>query len=191
MERILPGFSHCIDATHPYAREVTQNIRAACEAAGIPYLRLKRAESRLKADDPVVTVSSTEEAVRVLQEMEGNILLSTGAKEVGKYAHVGPDRLFPRVLPSRESIASCEDAGIAHRNIIAMQGPFTQEMNEATIRQYGIRVMVTKDGGKAGGFRDKIEAARNTGTRVVLIARPEDEGLDAAQILAVLEGEKL
>ena len=191
MERILPGFSHCIDATHPYAREVTQNIRAACEAAGIPYLRLKRAESRLKADDPVVTVSSTEEAVCVLQEMQGNILLSTGAKEVGKYAPAGTDRLFPRVLPSRESIASCEDAGIAHRNIIAMQGPFTQEMNEATIRQYGIRVMVTKDGGKAGGFRDKIEAARNTGTRVVLIARPEDEGLDAAQILAVLEGEKL
>ena len=64
-------------------------------------------------------------------------------------------------------------------------------MNEATIRQYGIRIMVTKDGGKAGGFRGKIEAARNTGTRVVLIARPEDEGLDAAQILAVLEGETL
>ena len=191
MERILPGFSYCIDATHPYAREVTQNIRAACEAAGVPYLRLKRAESRLLPDDPVITVPSTEAAVQALEKIEGNILLSTGAKEVGKYAPLGPERLFPRVLPSKESIGSCEDAGIAHRNIIAMQGPFTQDMNEATIRQYGIRVMVSKDGGKAGGFRDKIEAARNTGTRVVLIARPEDEGLDAAQILAVLEGEKL
>ena len=171
MVRILPGFARCIDATHPYAKEVTKNIRAACGEAGIPYLRLKRAESLLKKDDPVVTVASAEEAVAALAQMEGNILLSTGAKEVGKYAPLGPERLYPRVLPSKESIASCEDA--------------------ATIRQYGIRIMVTKDGGKAGGFRDKIEAARNTGIQVVLIARPEDEGFDAAQILAELEGETL
>ena len=89
-----------------------------------------------------------------------------------------------------QSIEACEAAGVPHRNIIAMQGPFTQEMNEATIRQYNICALVTKDGGKAGGFRDKIEAARNTGIRVVLIGRPEEEGMNAAQILAALEGEE-
>lgn len=189
MRRILPGFSHCIDATHPYAKEVTKNLRAACEQTGVPYFRLKRGESLLKEDDPVITVATTEEAAKVLEEMEGNALLSTGAKELAAYAPAGPERLYPRVLPSKDSIASCEAAGIPHRNIIAMQGPFTQEMNEATIRQYAIRVLVTKDGGKAGGFRDKIEAAKSTGITVLVIRRPEDQGMAADEILAVLKGE--
>ena len=191
MDTILPAFSYCIDATHPYARIVTQNLRNASEAAGVPYLRLKRAESRLEEDDPVIVVGSAEEAAAALAKMPGNVLLSTGAKEVGKYAPAGPGRLYPRVLPSVASIESCEAAGVPHRNIIAMQGPFTQEMNEATIRQYDIRVLITKDGGAAGGFRDKIEAARNTGIQVILIGRPEEEGMNAAQILAALEGESL
>ena len=190
MNGILPAFACCIDATHPYARVVTDNLRAAAEEAGVPYYRLKRAESRLEEDDPVITVATTEEAAAVIAGIDGNILLSTGAKEVGKYAPAGPERLYPRVLPSVQSIEACEAAGVPHRNIIAMQGPFTQERNEATIRQYNICALVTKDGGKAGGFRDKIEAARNTGIRVVLIGRPEEEGMNAAQILAVLEGEE-
>lgn len=186
MAKILPGFSHCIDATHPYAKEVTKSLRTVCAEKDIPYYRLKRAESSLLKDDPVTVVSSTEEAAALLKETPGNVLLSTGAKELSVYAAADPARLYPRVLPLGSSLASCEAAGIPRRNIIAMQGPFTQEMNEATIRQYGIETLVTKDGGDVGGFRGKIDAARNTGIHVILISRPEEDGMTAEEILAVV-----
>ena len=100
---------------------------------------------------------------------------------------VNEARAYSRVVPT----AAWQSLGFDAGHIIAMQGPFTQEMNEATIRQYDIRVLITKDGGAAGGFRDKIEAARSTGIQVILIGRPEEEGMNAAQILAALEGESL
>ena len=60
------------------------------------------------------------------------------------------------------------------RNIIAMQGPFSTECNIALIRQYQIRYLVTKDGGREGGFGQKREAALRTGIPMILIDRPED-----------------
>ena len=63
-------------------------------------------------------------------------------------------------------------------NIIALQGPFSQELNEALIRQYHIKYLVTKDGGRAGGFAEKARAAQAAGAALVLIRRPKEEGLD-------------
>ena len=68
-------------------------------------------------------------------------------------------------------------------NILALQGPFTQELNEALIRQFHIRYLVTKDGGKAGGFQEKALAAVATGAQLLLIRRPEDDGLDYESVL--------
>lgn len=113
----------------------------------------------------------------------GNILLATGAKELGAFAPLGGGRLYPRVLPSLESLAACETAGIPRSNILALQGPFTQELNEALIRQYHIRFLVTKDGGRAGGFAEKTAAAAATGTELILLRRPEEEGLDYETVL--------
>ena len=62
-------------------------------------------------------------------------------------------------MPSEESVAACRRAGIPSRNIIALYGPFTQRLNEALMEQYHIRFLVTKDGGEAGGFREKAAAA--------------------------------
>ena len=64
-----------------------------------------------------------------------------------------------------------------------MQGPFREELNRALIHQFQIRWLVTKDGGSAGGFEEKIRAARSSGCGIIVIRRPEDRGLSMESIL--------
>lgn len=184
MAAMLRGFDLCVDATHPYAVEASKNIRASCAASGVPYRRLLRGKS--EAPD-AVTAGSAAEAAAYLAGTEGNILLTTGAKELPAFAALDPNRLYPRVLPSHEGISACEAAGIPHRNIIAMQGPFSRELNAALIRQYKIAHVVTKDGGAAGGFSEKAEAARETGAALLVLRRPEESGADFDEILKECE----
>ena len=115
---------------------------------------------------------------------QGNVLLTTGAKELAAFAALSPERLFPRVLPTREGIAACEAASIPHKNIIAMQGPFSYALNCALIKQFSIRYLVTKDGGAVGGFAEKAQAAQDTGAQLIVVRRPAENGQTAAQILA-------
>ena len=173
MAELLQGSDLCVDATHPYAVEVTKSVRRACSEAGVPYRRLLRDRS---ADTDALVVDSAEAAAELLADREGNILLATGMKELPAFAGISPARLYPRVLPTGDSIAACERAGIPHRNVIAMQGPFSRELNEALIRQFHIVYLVTKDGAKAGGVQEKGQAAENTGIELVLIRRPEETG---------------
>ncbi len=177
---LLQGAALCVDATHPYARHISESVKATCEAENTPLLRLKRPDSEL---GDAHAVESAAEAAAYLAQREGNILLTTGAKELRSFAALPPERLFPRILPSMESIAACEEMGIPHRNIIAMQGPFSKEMNTATIRQYAIRFLVSKDGGKAGGFAEKAAAAKETGTELIVLRRPEENGLSFDEVL--------
>ena len=79
--------------------------------------------------------------------------------------------------------AAGEGAGIPHRNIIAMQGPFTLELNLALMQQFHIRYLVTKDGGSAGGFAEKAQAAAQSGAALVVLRRPEECGETAEEIL--------
>ena len=184
MAELLQGSDLCVDATHPYAVEVTKSVRRACIEAGVPYRRLLRDRS---ADTDALVVDSAEAAAELLADREGNILLATGMKELPAFAGISPARLYPRVLPTGDSIAACERAGIPHRNVIAMQGPFSRELNEALIRQFHIVYLVTKDGGKAGGFQEKVQAAENTGIELVLIRRPEETGKSFDEVVKSCE----
>ena len=176
------GFHRCVDATHPYAVDATKNIRAACAVAGVEYHRLLREESPLPAGSMVFATAA--HAAAFLAGCSGNVLLATGAKELTAFAALSPERLFPRVLPTREGIAACEAAGIPHKNIIAMQGPFSYALNCALIKQFSIRYLVTKDGGAVGGFAEKAQAAQDTGAQLIVVRRPAENGQTAAQILA-------
>ena len=149
MTTLLQGAALCIDATHPYAVDATKNIRTACAAAGVEYHRLLREESPLPAGSMVFATAA--HAAAFLAGCSDNVLLATGAKELAAFAALSPERLFPRVLPTREGIAACEGADIPHKNIIAMQGPFSYALNRALMEQFAIRFLVTKDGGAAGG----------------------------------------
>ena len=181
MTALLQGADLCVDATHPYAVEATRNIRSACGQVGVEYHRLLRPASPLPAGSAVFATAG--QAAEYLAKTEGSILLATGAKELAVFAGIDPDRLFPRVLPTVEGITACEKAGIPHRNIIAMQGPFSYALNAALLQQFHIQFMVTKDGGAAGGFAEKVQAAQASGVQLVVIRRPEEEGETAEEIL--------
>ena len=181
VESSLKGAALCIDATHPYAVEATKNIKAAAEKAGVGYLRLLRPASPLPEN--CLVFESAKQAAEALAAEEGNLLLATGAKELTQFAAIPPQRLYPRVLPTLESIAACEAAGIPHRNIIAMQGPFSYALNRALMEQFAIRFLVTKDGGAAGGFAEKAQAAAQCGVQLIVLRRPEEQGETAETIL--------
>ena len=195
IRELIRGADLVVDATHPYAVLVTENIRQAAEEEGVELVRLVRARddqtSQKNGPGPARyrIASDASDAARIALEIagkEGRILLTTGSKNLGTYAAViDPEHLYARVLPLIGSIELCEQAGIPHRNIIAVQGPFSQALNEAVIRDYGIDVMVTKESGKAGGFAEKIRACEECGIPAVVIARPEEEGLTYEEVLAV------
>ena len=184
LTQAVEGFDRCIDATHPYALLASANIRAACERAGVPLRRLLRPESGAEG---VVPAGSCAKAAELLAGREGNILLTTGAKELPAFGAIEKERLFVRVLPCHESLAACEALGVPHRNILALRGPFTQKLNEAILEQYHIRWLVTKDGGAAGGFPQKLAAARALGVGVVLVERPEDAGVTMEELFKEAE----
>lgn len=183
MQRLLSGFSRCVDATHPYAVEATANIARACARAHVPLRRLLRKAS---APEDWVQADSLEAAARYLSGQEGNILLTTGAKGLAAFSRLEGARLYPRVLPVADSLQACLDARIPTRNIIAMHGPFTQGLNEAILEQFSIRWLVTKDGGGAGGFAEKVRAARARNVGVIVVGRPRETGDGFEQVLAWL-----
>ena len=162
-----------IDATHPYAASITESVARACAETGTEYLRLLR-EASEQAED-TLCVADAEEAAALLSKKEGNILLTTGSKELVAFEGVEKERLYVRVLPSKEALDLCEKAQIPHSHILALQGPFTTALNIALMEQYHIGILVTKDGGKKGGFLEKQEAARLQKAALVVIGRPTQE----------------
>ena len=152
-------------------------------------LRCLRKESEDEAKDSkgdkngIIHVKNTAEAVRYLSEKEGNIFLTTGSKELvlwqGLPGHL--ERIFARVLPVEASVHICRELGYSGRHIIAMQGPFSAEMNYIQLKEFQCSYMVTKDGGDTGGFKEKMQAAKKAGATAVVIDRPKDKGMSLEQ----------
>lgn len=180
-------FDLCIDATHPYAVEATENIKYASASANLPYLRLLREESLLQNE---VYCKEASEAVEIVNRQGGNILITTGSRNLKAFTGISgfSSRVYARVLPTLEAIQKCESLGVGKGRIIAMQGPFSQELNEALMRQFDIAQLVTKDSGAPGGFMEKISAANACSVRVIIIGRPlEETGLSLEEIIKRLE----
>lgn len=200
-----------IDATHPFARIVTENLKAACEECKVEYIRCLRdaieegdkTEGREAIESigateerctdretaSVVEVDSVREAVRFLKGTEGKILITTGSKELKEYTEI-PDyrnRCYARVLPAGEAVSESCALGFEGKHLIAMQGPFSKEMNVALLHHIGACYFVTKESGKAGGFPEKLQAAEETGTVLVVIGRPKEAGMTLTEVQAYLE----
>lgn len=180
-------FDLVIDATHPYAEAATGNIEAACAATGTEYLRLNR--DGATSGGETIEVNSIQAAADFLASHPGNALITTGSKELSPYAGVPGfrERLYARVLPTQAALAAVERAGFGLAHAIAMQGPFSTEMNAAMLRAVRAEWLVTKDSGENGGLPQKIEAARAAGARCVVVGRPKQvDGLSYAQTVALL-----
>lgn len=167
-----------LDATHPYARVVTENVTQVCQKMGIVWYRvLRKSELETTNADSIVTVDSVDQAVEWLKSHEGTVLVTTGSKELVKYTAI-PDykeRIFARILPDSQALLNSETLGFPRNHMIAMQGPFSLEMNIATMRMTGANYLVTKESGHAGGFLDKIHAAEVVGATALVIGRPLKE----------------
>ncbi len=181
------GFDLVIDATHPYADKATKNIMKACSAAETEYLRLLR-ENGFFPEDALV-VPDAESAAELLKDTKGNILLTTGSKDLSKYSKINgfSERVYARVLPAEHSLELCRQAGIPPAHIFAVQGPFSVEMNTAMLHAAAAKFLVTKDGGGSGGFEEKAVAARETGTALVVIGRPpQGKGMNLSDTIDLL-----
>lgn len=178
-----------VDTTHPYARIVSENIKAACSRAGCDYIRLLR-PSGVGDQMDCLFFGSNEEAAAYLDRTDGNVLLTVGSKELSKYTVIRDyqRRIFPRVLPMAEVVNSCTALGFSGKQLICMQGPFSEELNTAMIDQIKASYVVTKDSGETGGFLEKYHAAQRTGAKLLVIGRaPEEEGLPSEAVIRAIE----
>lgn len=183
------GIHLVIDATHPHARLVSEEIQEACGRTGVRLERCLRAEGEQNKARDWVEVDSIQEAVSFLSSVSGVIFATTGSKELEALCQI-PDyqkRVYARVLPTSNVLKKCEKLGITGSHLIAMQGPFSTEMNTLFLRQTKAEWLLTKDSGRAGGFQEKVEAARENGTRVVVIRRPKENGISLEEAMEVLK----
>lgn len=183
-------YAMVVDSTHPYAKVVTDNIKEAVTGTDCRYIRLFR-DSTITDHPNLVCAGTIEKAVEILNSKgyEGNVLLTTGAKELAKYKDIRDfdKRVFARVLPSIESIEICQSVGLPRKNIIGMQGPFHLDMNIATMKQYDCQSLVTKNTGTPGGFEEKVSLG-DEGYKIIVIERPTVEtGLSADEVLERLK----
>lgn len=184
MCRLMKEYPLVIDATHPYAVIVTEHIKEACSSTGAEYVRLLRPEG--VHNDNLIIVPDIDSAVEYLKDKPGNIFVTTGSKEASKYTPI-KDRVFVRVLPNVDSLRKCNEAGFEGKNIICMQGPFTEELNYGMLKQIDARYIVTKDSGQPGGFGEKVSAARKAGVKIILVGRPTEEcGLSFDETVSML-----
>lgn len=189
MAAFLQDTELVIDATHPYAVEVSQNIRQACRTAECQYIRLLRPKTQAEG---VIHVSSAAEAAEYLAGTEGAVLLTVGSKELHCFTAV-PDyveRLWPRVLPAEASLEICKMLGFPAAHIVMMQGPFSEELNTALLHTCGAKWLVTKDTGTAGGLPEKLAAAKACGCKVILIDRPQEDGMTPDEVRDLLLPQK-
>lgn len=175
-----------VDATHPYATEVTRTIQSCVqslqkEKLDVTYLRLERENSSINNEDlksgNLHFFKDNESCCKALKNIQGNILLTTGSKELHIYCQSEEirKRLYVRVLPGMESLTICREQGLLPQQVLALQGPFTVELNTAFIHQYHISCMVTKQGGINGGFPEKQRAAFQTGISLLVIQKEAEK----------------
>ena len=203
----------CVDATHPYAVIVTQNIYQACKAVEVPYVRVRRemqeespnvnqnmqvncahiedadGEMQTCETPDSVYVKDTQAAIDYLKGVTGNILITTGSKELHLYTQI-PDyesRCTARVLPTQSVVEACTELGFTGKHLICMQGPFDLEMNLATLRYANADFLVTKASGKNGGYDEKCEAALAAGVHLVVIGRPKEQ---VEPVMSLAQAEK-
>lgn len=171
------GITCVIDATHPYAVNASINAMNACKALNVKYIRYERPVSKLPEYAKLHTVFSHEEAAKKAVTLGKTIFLTTGSRSLKIYAQKlalksNKIRIIARVLPDENVIKECINLGFTPRDIIAMQGPFSHELNAAMFRDTNTDVVITKNSGQVGGSDTKFSAAIELGLHIVVVDRP-------------------
>lgn len=183
-----------LDATHPYAVEVSDNIQKAIAQVGeltnreIEYLRIVR--ENCPRVEGAVYLDNMEELITYFNQHDGKALVTTGSKELARLKEVEnyEKRFYVRVLPVEKVVKECMKNGFLREHIIEGRGPFSTEENVSLIKKLDVKYVVTKDTGIEGGFMEKAEAAKITGVQLVVLSRPRREnGVSLQAFLKKLE----
>lgn len=186
---LIEGFNFVVDATHPYAKAISENIKKAAHKRGNKILRIIRPS--IEYED-VIKCKDLSDACRYLGGTSGNIFATTGIKELFPYTTIEnfKERVFLRVLPAAEAVNTCINMGFSASKMICMQGPFSENMNKATMEQIDAKFIVTKESGKSGGLMEKLSAAKQLGVKVIMIGRPcKEEGITLEEAYKIFENE--
>lgn len=179
-----------LDATHPYATIVTQNIQSAVQNTNFSYYRIIRPDQNIEDEKNLVFVNTIDDAVHYLSKTTGNILSTIGSKELAKLCSIPDyqDRVYARILSNPDMVKKSYEEGFKGQHLICMQGPFSLEMNIAMIHQFNISYVLTKNTGDAGGFLDKVHSAQKTGCTLIIIGRAvkDEKGYTLEQIKEIL-----
>ena len=178
------------DATHPYAKIVSENIIKVCNELELEYVRILRDSKVLDKtlEKYYKEFENIEEVVDYLKDKNEKVLIATGSKELYKYKELEVKNLYPRVLANMIGIKACEDIGIPSANIIAMQGPFDIDTNVALLKKYACKYLITKESGDIGGFSEKIEACKKVDAKALVIKRPtKEEGISLEEAISGLK----
>lgn len=171
-----------VDATHPYARVITETAWSAAQAKGIPYIRYERPQAAAGTDKDLglYLAGDYEEAAETAAGLGETIFLTIGSRNLAPFVQVARrsgKKIAARVLPDAAVLAQCAELGMSPKEIIAVQGPFSREMNLAMFREYKADVLVTKDSGSTGGTDTKLAAAAVLNLPVVMVVRPDYSGI--------------
>jgi precorrin-6A/cobalt-precorrin-6A reductase len=159
-----------LDASHPYAVNVSQNAISASESEGVAYLRFER---DMLTYDGGVKFYSMEQMTEYIKNLDGKILVTLGSNNLHYFKDMkNLKNIYFRMLPVKASLDKAEKAGILPKHILAIQGPFSKAFNTAIYKNYEIEYVVTKESGATGGELEKIEAAAECGVKPVILTRP-------------------
>lgn len=184
------GADLVIDATHPYAVDVSSNIKKAALVADIDLIRVVRDETSVIDYDKAFYFDDLDEMISWLNNEEGLIFSTLGSKEASALTGVDGfmERVYLRVLPNAESIELCRAAGFPDEHILGLRPPFTREVNEKLFSEYKCSIMITKETGVAGGMANKVEAAINLGMKIGICRRPsEDENITKMSLEKIID----
>jgi precorrin-6x reductase len=162
-----------VDATHPFATEISSQLIALGTELNIPYLRYER--DVIGGSSRAIFCETMEEAAATAIRMGKRIFLATGSKDLKVFlSHPGANERewFVRVAPEPESLENALALEVPRSRLIAMQGPCSKELNEVLWKDWQIDCVVTKESGAAGGFSAKAEATCLLGIPLIVINRP-------------------
>lgn len=164
-----------VDASHLYAQEVTKTALECSNYLNIQYVRYERQGVIENIDgEDILRVKNYDEAIEIIRNIDGNVLNSTGGNNVSKFLNLNSKhRIIHRVLPSPKVLNNIVESGISLKDIIAIQGPISYELEKAFINQYNIKAILTKDSGIEGGVLEKLKAVRECKIRLIVIEKPK------------------
>ncbi|WP_326911498.1 precorrin-6A reductase [Sedimentibacter sp. MB31-C6] len=181
------NFDFVVDATHPFAKIVSQNAMESTECCNLKYYRIVR---ETVENERAIYYDTVEDIVNYLNNVEGNILLTTGSKDLDKFTKVSnyEERIFIRILPMESSLKRAIELGYSNKNIICMQGTFSEELNVAMINAVDAKYLVTKESAASGGFDEKVMSCIKTNSKCLVLKKPEEEGVTFVEFKQIIRG---